>query len=298
VLALAFSLLIVLYLIVPDAIFRFVFRWFVPLRTLVPAKPETIYRAVIFAAIPFVITMLLVWYVPIFNAWPFPVRGSAQDRRSDYRIVTSALYSEAQFDHLNSRGEFWPAFTRCSRRQVRLLFWFYLALVGEGWLFGFLSTNYGKYRRNRFYDVLAGGLLLPNISEWHVLLTPFVFPDKKATVKADILCTDGTLYDGEVAQYFLDGSKMTGMILVKPRRFDRRAYLAERDDAQNPDPAKFWKDIPSAKLYFMADKILNINLNYLPFKSLPGPVKNFIAESIKDSKISITVKSPGDHAKK
>src|SRR5258708_18075105 len=120
--------------------------------------------------------MLLVWYVPLFNAWPFPVEGTSQQRRADYRIVTSALYSEAQFNKFDSSGEFWPAFTHCLRRQARLLFWFYLAVFGEGLLFGFLSTNYGKYQRNKLYSLLADGLLLPNISEWHVLLTPFVFP--------------------------------------------------------------------------------------------------------------------------
>ena len=289
-LALVLSFLVVLYLIVPDAIFRFVFKWFVPLRTLVPAKPETIYRAVVLASIPFVITMLVVWYAPLFNAWPFPVEGTAQKRRADYKIVASALYSDAQFNKFDSSGEFWPAFTRSSRRQARLLVWFYLAVCGEGLLFGFLSANYGKYQRNKFYDILAEGLLLPNISEWHLLLTPFVFPDKKATVRADVLCTDGTLYNGEVTQYFLDGSKLSGLILVKPKRFDRRTYLADRDKGLTPDKAQYWKVIPSAKLYLIADKILNINLNYSPYESLPGPVKDFIAESIGDSRISITVK--------
>jgi hypothetical protein len=289
VLALVFSFLVVLYLIVPDAIFRFVFKWFVPLRTLVPAKPETIYRAVVLAIIPFVIAMLLVWYVPLFNAWPFSVEGTAQERRADYKVVTSALYSDAQFRELDAHGKFWPALTRCSRRQARLLFWLYLSVIGEGLFFGFLSGNYGKYQRNRFYRLLADGLLLPNISEWHVLLTPFVFRDKKVTVSADILCTDNTLYNGEISQYFLDGSKMSGMILVKPRRYDRRAYLIDLDKGLKPDKTKYWKDIPSAKLYIFADKILNINLNYLTSESLPGPVKNFIAESIGDSQISITV---------
>jgi hypothetical protein len=290
VLALLFSFLLVLYLIVPDAIFRFVFKWFVPLRTLVPAKPETIYRAVILAAIPFVLTIVLVWYAPLFNCWPFPVEGSSQHRRADYKTVIAGLYSEKQFDESAAKGEFWPAFTRSSRRQVRLLFWFYLAVVGEGLLFGKLSANYGKYQTNRVYRAVAAGLLLPNISEWHLLLTPFVFPDKKAIVSADVLCTDGTLYNGEVREYFLDGSKMSGMILLKPKRFDRRSYLMERDKGSQPDKSKYWKDIPSAKLYIVADKILNINLNYAPFVSLPGPVKDFIAQSIGDFKISITVK--------
>jgi len=174
-----------------------------------------------------------------------------------------------------------------------MLFWLYLAVIVEGLFFGFLGANYGKYQRNRLYNLLAESLLLPNISEWHLLLTPFVFPDKKAIVRGDILCTDGTLYDGEVRQYFLDGGRLSGMILVKPRRFDRRGYHADRDKGLNPDKTQYWKDIPSAKLYLMAEKILNINLNYAPSESLPGPVKNFIAASIGDSKISITVKSGG-----
>src|SRR6266550_976839 len=91
---------------------------------------------------------------------------------------------------LASSGQFWPAFTRCSRRQARLLVWFYVAVCGEGLLFGFLSANYGKYQHYGLYNILAEGLLLPNISEWHLLLTPFVFPNKEATVSADILCTD------------------------------------------------------------------------------------------------------------
>ena len=290
-LALVLSFLVILYLVVPDAIFRFVFKWFVPVRTLVPAKPETIYRAVVLASIPFVLTMVLVWYAPLFRCWPFPVEGASKQRRADYKVVTAALYSDAQFNKYDSSGEFWPALTRCWRRQARLLVWFYLAVCGEGLLFGFLSTNYGKYQHYPLYNILAEGLLLPNISEWHLLLTPFVFPNKKATVSADILCTDNSLYNGEVKQYFLDGSKISGLILVKPRRYDRRSYLADLDRGLKADKAKYWKDIPSAKLYLFADRILTINLNYIPHESLPGPVKSFIAESIGNSRISITLKS-------
>ena len=118
-----------------------------------------------------------------------------------------------------------------------------------------------------------------------------MFPNKEATVSADILCTDESLYNGEVKQYFLDGSKISGLILVKPRRYDRRSYLADLDKGLKPDKTKYWKDIPSAKLYLFADRILNINLNYVPHESLPGPVKSFIAASIGNSRISITLKS-------
>jgi hypothetical protein len=294
VLALLFSALLTLYLIVPDAIFRFFFNRFVPLRTLVPTKVETIYRAAVLAIIPFVVAILLVWHVPLCNNWPFPVDDAHQQlRRADYKTVTSALYSEQEFNKVESSGLFWPALTRSSRRQVRLLLWYYLTVVGEGILFGMLAARYGKYQRSKIYSFVAESLLIPNISEWHLLLTPFVFPEKKAIVRADVLCTDGTLYDGEVKQYFLDGRQLSGMILVEPRRYDRRRYLADCDKGLTPDKTKYWRDIPSAKLYLFADKILNINLNYVPQEFLPGPVKNFIADSLGDQKISVTIRTSG-----
>ena len=41
---------------------------------------------------------------------------------------------------------------------------------------------------------------------------------------------------------------------VWPRRSD--------DESRGPDPRGYWKEIPGAKLYIFADKILNLNLNY------------------------------------
>jgi len=50
---------------------------------------------------------------------------------------------------------------------------------------GRLAANYAKYRSFRLYN---GGdkFLFSYISEWHPLLTPYMFVDKDTTVQADI----------------------------------------------------------------------------------------------------------------
>ena len=98
--------------------------------------------------------------------------------------------------------------------------------------------------------------------EWYPLLTDFALKDKPARIKADIL-SDDTLYQGTVAKHFLDkDGKLSGIILTEPRRFDRRAYLGDKDAGRSPKADDYWRDIPSAKLYFFAERISNLNLNY------------------------------------
>jgi hypothetical protein len=284
-LALTFSILLTLYLIIPDAIFRFFFSRYVPLRSLVPTRVETIYRAVALSFIPFVISTILVFWAWPFNTYPLRVDARPGSRSADYKTVMAALYSEDMFK--KNYEEFWPALNRSTRRQCRLLSWYYVLVVLEGVAFGFLSSNYGKYQKNRIYSALADGLLLPNISEWHVFLTAFVFADKKSPVLVDVLCTDGTLYDGQVTQYFLDGSKLSGMILDNPRRYDRKSLLADREMGKTVDPNAYWRKIPSANFYVFADKILNINLKSIGVER----VKMFVSKSIGDAAISVTIKT-------
>ncbi len=208
--------------------------------------------------------------MPYMDRFPFPVVESTVMRRSDYKLVTSALYSEAKYSA--SEKDFWPAFTRCSRRQGRLLAW-YMVLIGlEAWGAGYLAANYAKYRSNRPYAWLADKFLFSYISEWHPLLTPYMFVDKETTVQADILCTNDILYQGTVTQHFISDGKLTGIFLTDPRRFNREPYVKDREaweksedkTKEKPDKEKYWQTIPSKNLYFFADKIFNMNLNFKP----------------------------------
>jgi hypothetical protein len=184
-------------------------------------------------------------------------------------LVTSSLYSEAKYGA--SEKDFWPAFTRCSRRQGRLLAWYMLLIGLEAWGAGYLAANYAKHRSNRLYGWLADKFLFSYISEWHPLLTPYVFVDKETTVQADILCTNNILYQGTVTQHFIsDDGKLTGIFLTNPVRFNREPYVkdleawekSEDKTKEKPDKEKYWQKIPSKNLYFFADKIFNMNLNF------------------------------------
>jgi hypothetical protein len=297
VIALAASLLLALYLIVPGFLFRLVFGLRVPLRTFVWTRAEEIYKAVTSAVLPFILAYLLAWFVPPFNAHPFFVTDNTSKlRRADYETVASAFYSEQMFKEFGK--EFWSAFSRSSRRQARLLSWFYILVVAEALTLSYLISEYGRFKTNRLYSMLADSVFLPNISQWHVLLTPFIFPGRKATVRADMLSSDGTLYQGVVSEYFLDGDGMlTGLILTSPRRFDRRTYLKDKDLGTKKETETYWREIPSAKLYIFADKILNINLNYepeLPSTKAVTDIVERLGKAGTTYSITITAGKPAD----
>jgi hypothetical protein len=275
VLVVLFSLLLTLYLVIPEAIFRTIFGWFVPPRNFVLSKTETAYRALEIAALPLVLAFFGSWYLPVMKSFPFPVReNSPQVRRADYRVVAESLYSETEFQRL--RADFWPAFTRCARRQARLILWYALFIVLEASLAGELAKNFARYKHIAVYKWIADKLLFSYISEWHPLLTPYAYVDPNTTVQADILCTNGTLYQGRVSQHFLKDGQLTGIFLQEPKRFDREAYLKAKDEAE---------------------KIVNMNLSYKPPERLDSRIiAKFIADVLKHpfrpDQITITLHKP------
>ena len=256
-LALLFSALLTVYVIVPEAIFRFVVIFHISARKFVLTRTETAYRAVLIAFFPFWIAVALTWYVPIANSWPFPnQQNSSTGRRADYKTVASALYSEAEYS--NVRAVFWNALTRCARRQARLAFWYFLLIAIEAYVVGRFAAGYARSDETKVYKYLRDRFLAPYISHWPPLLDV-------GQVQADVLCADGTLYQGTLGDYFLriDG-ELSGVVLQgPPRRFNRAQYLKVKDSGKVLNKENYWSEIPSQNLYFLADKILNMNLNYI-----------------------------------
>jgi len=273
VIALGASLILALYLVIPGLLFRSLSRFFIPLRIVAGTSTQEVTRAFLTTAIPFSLALALIAHMPPGGGGkPLQAQAAGQD----YRLVASCLYSEQTFRE--SEPAFWDSFGRVARRQSRFLTWYYALVLVEGMLVGVLSGYYGRLKRNRFYSWLADKILLPRISEWHPLLTPFVFADKNTIVRADVLTTGDNLYRGKVSQYFLDsGGKLSGLILSDTLRFDRRSYLEDKDAGRGPQVGVYWKEIPGAKLYLFADKILNLNLNY----ESPEPSVQVVEEFLK-----------------
>jgi hypothetical protein len=286
VIAVVVSVLLTFYLIIPETIFRMIFGSFVPTRNFVITGTETVKRAVIVALFPFAFALVLCWYVPGPQNWPFPTRQNTdQSRRSDYRVVAAAFYSDAEF--AKSPEVFWRALTPCMRRQGRLVIWYLLLVSLEALISGKLAKDFPKYKNNKYGKWLSDVFLFRYISEWHPLLTSYLLPGHR--VRADLLCTNNTLYQGEVSNHFLRDGQLTGIILAKPRRFDRERYLRARADGQKPDKEAYWVKIPSTNLYFFADKIFNMNLSYVTESGAPvdpSAIQSFIQTelglSIKD----------------
>jgi hypothetical protein len=260
--ALAASLLITLYLLVPSSLFRLFFGFFVPLRSFARTRGEELFQAVASVFIPICLTSILVWTVSPFKRYPLGFIDTTQARSADYKLVASALYSEAIFKE--NGDAFWKALNRTELRQGRFLIWYYFFVLIEGVLVGVLSISYPMLAGSRSYKVAAKHVLLPNISAWHLLLTPFFFQDKRTVVWVDILCADDTLYQGRVIDHSVDKEgQLAGIIVTDAKRYDRQAYLKEKEKSTSGvNKNEYWRSIPGAKLYLFADKILNLNLSY------------------------------------
>lgn len=226
------------------------------------------------------------------RTYPFPVEeNSAQQRRADYKTISAGFYSDSEFAKLGD--EFWHAATRCARRQARLVSWYFLFVGLESFAIGVLVSNYPKLKSERL-KWISNSFLTAYISQWHPLL-----PKREdIVVQIDILCTNDVLYQGELLDYFLKDGELSGIILKTPRRFDRVAYLKEKEAGNKPEAKDYWRSIPSKNLYFLADKIVNMNLTYLtPSEQIQDleAVQKFLMETLRKEvgKLTLSVERPG-----
>jgi hypothetical protein len=290
--ALITTYFLIFYILVPGALFRFFTSWFVPLKLFERTRTQEATFAVAVALLPFALALFGVWYLPLMKDQPFSIRGESDaDRRQDYHRVAGILTSSDASRLLNvnpalmppvANQDNWHALNRVLRRQVRFLTWYFLMTAGEGLLFGFLASNYGTWKiiegsktKRRpplfigLYNWIAPKLILPNISEWYMLLTDFTWPKhEEIFVRADILQTDGNLYQGRVADYFIDSAgKLTGILLEHVSRFDRQAYLDAKTNSTAGEflpSTDFWRNIPSQNFYISQGSISNLNVRFVP----------------------------------
>jgi len=260
---------VVSYLLVPGGLFRSFYSLFVPHIKFQRTRGEEFTFAVIASILPFFLALGLVWSVA---NWPFGAgTSSSTDRRDAYRIVISAAISGRGFEDQGHTQVYWVAGNQVIRRQARFLFWYYLFVSFEAWICAWLTRNYGRWSesltgvRRRLYAWTAAKILLPAVSEWHLLLTPLSYPPEPAReVWVDVLTTIDILYNGHVINFFLNKEgELSGIFLEYPRRFDRQGYLRDAEQQKIMDTDSYWRKIPSNNLYIPNEKIVNLNVRYL-----------------------------------
>jgi hypothetical protein len=271
--ALLTTYFILAYVLIPGVLFRVFAGLRVTLRLFQLTKTQEITLGVLVSLFPLCAANICVWKVPIVEHYPFSYTfGGVDEYKQDYRLGLSLAVAsdpEKLLDPTNEhKSVFEQAITRIWHRQLRFLCWYFIFSVAEGFLFGFLASKYGDWvGKNKAYDWLARKVLLPNISEFQVLLTDFTWPKQpKRDVLADALCGD-TLYRGKVADYFLDANgKLSGLFMTDTERFRRDDFKLECQEAkasgEKIEKDDFWAEIPGSNFYILADKMTNLNIHF------------------------------------
>jgi hypothetical protein len=248
VLALIISYVLVTYLFIPSALFRFRPRTI--LKKFQRTRVEELTFAVEVSVIPWTLTFLLAY---VANCFGYLVKAEW----ADYREILAASYSEEFFR--TTQTQFWSSLRAVRHDQFSFVVVACILAYVEGYVFSHLIQNYWKRRKGTLSRLLIG-----NVSEWYMLLSTVSFPpNPEHRVAADILCSEDHLYKGFVGNYFLDtDGELSGLLLTEPQRFDRQGYLKAGETTVGVAPESFWHDIPGANLYIPRDRIVNINLRY------------------------------------
>jgi hypothetical protein len=318
-LAVIASVVFLLYVLVPGAIFRMVTSMTLPLKKFHKTKTQEVTFAVISCALPFWLAVGMVWYVAV---WPFPTRETLQQRKQAYRALFLAMDSDKELDRqlANGSGLFWQSANSVLKRQGRFLFWYYFLVGVESLIVSYLARRYKKSGKRRLKDGLWAWLvqrsrdqigtwvLPPIISEWHVLLTNFGSPGPTRVIELDVLSIDGILYKGRLRDYFFSvEGELAGILLSQASRFDREDYLEHKKadlqaalEKKHPvtpelgftgNPKNYWHQIPGADLFYIPkERIANINVRHVtPESEIPQAASIRLADrKITDLRIEKT----------
>jgi len=261
VLALLVSFLIAVYLLGPDLISRWVLGFVVPRKNLVQSRGEEVTRAILWAAIP--LTAAVVWAL-----WTGAL--ARHGHLVDIETVFSGLESDAFFrDH---RPEFFASLHAFLTMNLCLLWRLYALIIGFSVLFNVLILRYNRIWsrfRSRWVRSFLSTIVLPRVSEWHVLLSGMLLPAGHFILTADVLTKGNALYQGRVQDKMLnqDGS-LHSITLANPRRFQREEFLKYKHDDPETLSDDFWVSIPGNLFLMMGSDIANLNLKYIRQKPL------------------------------
>jgi hypothetical protein len=280
-LALLVSFLVAVYVFGPDLISRWVLGFVVPRKNLVQSRGEEVTRAILWAAIPLAAA---VWWASWTGALAH--HGTV----TDVETVFSGLESDAFFrDH---RGEFFLSLRAFFIMNLCLLWRLYALVISFAIVFNLLILRYNRiwgWFKSRWIRSLLSTIVLPRVSEWHVLLSGMLLPPGRFMLTADVLTKANALYQGRVQDKMLnaDGS-LHSITLANPRRFLREEFQEarhakqEHEDEAHGDEAHgnrgrddqgikssdYWISVPGNLFIMMGSDIANLNLKYIRQKPL------------------------------
>jgi hypothetical protein len=281
------SLILLFYVLIPSAIFRFVASFSLHIKKFHKTKAQDFTFAVSSCIIPFGLAIILVWYVV---PSPFStVNETLAQRKLAYRTFFVSMYSDKELEQAlrpvsiqpvpPTPPYFWSSIDSVLKRQGRFLVWYYLFVIIEGRYVGWLATQY-RSGRKKWRDRLAVLVLPPIISEWYVILEAFGSPPAERAIMVDIMSSEGTLYQGKLKNYFFNvEGELSGILLSQASRFEHEEFADHRRaDLQTAasktifktaplftqDRGQYWKAIIGSDVFFIPrERISNINVRHV-----------------------------------
>jgi len=293
--ALLASALLGFYILLPEFLFKKIAFNFRVVTKTPRVRFEEIVSGVEVSLLPFICALFaskIFWFV---GHWPFPLEESVAAKYSDYKVAVTALCSDQYFrEHYDAA---WLAIDHVRQFQCRFLVWMYCALTVEIACVVVLTYFFGSLSKNEFYRKTFGKFVLGRASNWDILLTGFAFPrGSRPQIEVDAMTTDGHLYAGTVADFSLkaDG-ELSGLLLTECKRYRFQHLEDDRRAGLNPDPKKYWTEIPGAKLYLFAERISNLNIRYeTPQRELLQDVRRLLQTLNPDEQITVTMEPDGN----
>jgi hypothetical protein len=257
VLPLLLTTLLALYVLGPDLVSRWILGFVVPRRAVIQSKSEEVARAILWSLIP----LAFAWFWAIHLGNLLRCGGG-----HELSTLFSGLYSESFFTA--HRSAFFAAATAFFWMNWCLLWRLYLMVVLGAVALTFVIRNYGRIRRmldhrQRLQNLLAT-VVLPRVSDWHVLLSGMLLPSRDLRIFVDVLARSGNLYQGRLADKTLgpDGMLVT-VTLAEPSKFRREQYVEDRKTQPSLQSDAYWKRIPGEMFLILAADITTINVRYV-----------------------------------
>jgi hypothetical protein len=254
--ALVVTFVVAAYLLGPELLSRWVLGFVVPRKNVVETKGEEVTRALVWAALPLIVSL----------GWTkFWWTSHGYGRATDIQVVFSGLYSDAYFQ--SHHDLFFSALRTVWWMNFAVMWRLYLIVAVISVTLDFIVLRY-QYLRQRWWGriltAVVARLTLPKISEWHLLLSGMLLPNKNFELHADVLTKGGILYQGKVTEKILGPEgKLETLTLSDPRRFLREQFQENKKRWQSTKSEDYWRPIPGNLFVIFGSEIASMNLRYL-----------------------------------
>lgn len=259
-LPLLLTVLLAVYILGPGLLSRWVLSFLVPQRAVIQGRSEEIARAFLWSLLP------------LWLAWEWAKhlgRLSLCGGRKEIATVYSGMVSDAFFNA--HRADFFNSVTAFLWMNWCLLWRLYLMVIAGSFVLILIIGFYGPIRqsleRSAFLKALLAILILPRVSDWHVLLSRMLVPSKSIRLFVDVLTRSDNLYQGRLADKMLgaDGT-LINVTLAEPAKFQRARYLEALKTDPNTSADNFWNKIPGEIFIVLASEIATMNIRYVQAK--------------------------------